>query len=487
MTYISQLTRSLDGRVIHPGDPEMAEVRKQFAARLPFSEPDLLVRCASPEDVARSVSILVAAERDFSLRSGGHCFADRSNASKVIIDLSQLKRVQVDGDHAAFGAGVTAGAAVDVLAPHGGSIPTGGCIGVSVAGLAMAGGFGYRGRQLGFLADRVRSFDVVLADGRFVQVSQSSEPELFWALRGGGVIGLAAVTELMLETAPSEGGMSFQGEWPLDKAVELIDRWQRWAPYAHAGCNVELTLAVGDVPDAEPLIRLHGGTTGDDAGDMASALGPFSGDVEILRLPPEDLARYFAGRLDHRGALAWQPSYPYRDVGFQATRSHFFAQPMPRPNLADLVACASANRRYAQAREVEFIPWGGAYADPLSSACIAYRSAAILVRHTAMAGARSAAKDVAAAKAFATASFKTLAAEGIGAYAGYAELDNSRWLEDAYGTCLHRLMEVQHRYDPNGIFRNAARRHSADDREKWRTQEDSNLWPLPSEGSALSS
>lgn len=449
--WLPALERALDGRVIRRDDPDMVLANKQHAARLPFVPPALLVRCRSAEDVVRAVTSLRAAGQQYAVRSGGHCFADRSVAAPVVLDLAEMDEVRLEGELAILGPGVTAGAAVSALATAGRAIPTGGCIGVAIGGLALAGGFGFSGRRLGLLADRVRAMDVVLADGRAVRVTPESEPDLFWALRGGGCVGLAIVTALTIETAPLVAGVSAFGEWPIAEAAEVIRRWQDWAPDAADAVNIELTLFGPDRPEEPSIVRLHGGMAGEAAviDGLERALGRYAAQVALTPLAPGPFAEHLVGLRDHRGELAWQPSYPFRQVGFQATRSHFFNQPFTADAIGDLIANLDRDRAWAQAREIELVPWGGAYARPAAPACFAHRAARLLVRHSGMAGAGSTPEARRAVATWAERSFATLDALGNGsAYQGYAEPASGDWLQRAYGSDRERLTEVKARFNP---------------------------------------
>jgi FAD/FMN-containing dehydrogenase len=338
-------------------------------------------------------------------------------------------------------------------------VPTGGCPLVGIGGLALAGGFGFLGRRYGLTTDQVVRMAVLLADGRVAVASAEEEPDLFWALRGGGAAGFGIVTELRLRTQPLEPLTLCNGRWPLAEAPALIDEWQSWAPEESRAVNLELGLFATEFLEDEAFVELFGIVLGSPAeaaphvAELKSRLGRLSARLRTWELEPAAGADFVVGLLDRQAGPAWLPSLPYAAAGFHSTRSHFFDRPIGREAIEACVRHFAADRRYAQQRELELVPWGGAYSDDDGSACFAHRGARLLVRHSAFAGARSNPDLRAHATAWADASAATLAAHSSGgAYQGYAEPGRAGWERSCYRDREARLAELRRQFDPDGLF-----------------------------------
>lgn len=444
------LAAQLEGALVLPGDPAMAAVNKQYACALPLPEPQALLICASTSDVQRGYAHASEHGLSVAIRSGGHCFGDLSSGAGVVLDLSRMNEVVSAGRGVGLGPGALAGETARVLAAEGRMIPTGGCPLVAMGGLALAGGFGFLGRRYGLTCDQVERMEVVLPDGRVVLASEEHEAELFWALRGGGALGFGAVTRLWARTHELAPLAVVNGRWPLAEAAALIEEWQNWAPDADDAVNLELGLVGSDFLEDPPFVELFGIVAGTEAevrphlSTLARRLGPLADGLAVWNVAGDQAALYCCGLLGHRLQEAWLPSRPYGAPGFQATRSHFFDAPFGRPAIDDCVRLFAAERQHAQYRELEFVPWGGAYAR--GGGAFPHRGARVLVRHTATTGARATEALRAHASDWARSSFEALDAHSNGsAYPGYAEPARPDWQRACYGAALPRLLALRRR------------------------------------------
>lgn len=453
------LGRGIAGELILAGDERMMLARKQHACSLPLAEPEALLRCADVGDVRRAVDFVARHRPPFAVRSGGHCFGDRSSSAGLVIDLAAMTQVVVGEGAVRSGPGALSGDLSRALAAAGRILPSGGCPLVAIGGLALAGGFGFLGRRLGLVADRVRSLEIVLADGRPVQASADENADLFWALRGGGGLGFGIVTGLALETAPLEPLVVLNGRWPLAEAVSLIEAFQAWAPDADDEVNLQLGLVSTDFPDEPAFVELYGIVAGPPAeaavqvAQVEAWLGRLASGLETWAASPAAAADYCVGLADRRMGPAWLPERPYAGVGLQATRSQFFDGPVGRARIKDCVRHFAKERLYAQYREIELVPWRGAYAKDDGTSCFLHRTPRLLARHTATVGARSTAGLRAATAAWAQRSAEALATDWNGhSYQGYAEPGWDGEAAAFHGDRLPRLLEIRKRYDPDDLF-----------------------------------
>lgn len=465
----SALLQRWQGQVFRPGERAEIGVGKQLAAAgRPLPTSALWLRARSECDVRRALDFLARHEQGFAVRSGGHCFADLSSHAEVVLDLSELRRMELNLQGLRAGPGVSAGEASAFLTSRGRLLPTGGCPGVALGGLALVGGFGLLGRRHGLVCEQVQALRVALPGGDLVEASAHHHADLFWALRGAGAGQFGVVTELLFDTQPAQALNVVHGRWPWDCAADVIEAWQTLAPAADPRVNLELSLSASDDPeDADegpPLVELFGVVLA-EAEEVPALLAPWRRALGSLaealcewRLPAAAAASYLCGRLDRRCEPAWQPSQPYREHGYQFTKSGFFAQRLPAGAIQDLLAHFAADRRYAQYRELELIPWGGAYTGaytatsdqrPHADCAFSHREAQFMIRHTAVVGARSNAELRAHAQRWAQASRATVAAAGNGrVYQGYADLELPQWAQAYYGADLPRLRALKSRHDP---------------------------------------
>jgi FAD/FMN-containing dehydrogenase len=174
--------------VIRPEDDDYEQARRVYNAMID-ARPDLVVRCTGTDDVAATVRYAAENGRPLAVRGGGHSVPGFGTADgAVVADLSLMQSVDVDPEAgtASAGGGTTWGRFNDATAASG-LATTGGIISTTgVGGLTLGGGIGYLCRGYGLSCDNLHSAEVVTADGTVVTTSEDSEPDLFWALRGGG-------------------------------------------------------------------------------------------------------------------------------------------------------------------------------------------------------------------------------------------------------------------------------------------------------------
>jgi FAD/FMN-containing dehydrogenase len=225
---VSELDGAIAGRVIRPTDPEYDEARKVWNA-VHDKHPALVVRPTSTEDVVRTVRFARSEGLPIAVRGGAHSIAGFSTCDDgIVVDLAEMNSVQVDapGRRAVTGGG-TKWKDFDAATQQHGLATTGGLVSsTGVGGFALGGGIGHLVRKHGLTSDNVLSVEVVTADGSVVRASASENPDLFWALRGGGGnFGVATSFELALHPVGPEviGGVVF---YPGDEAVDVVSGWR---------------------------------------------------------------------------------------------------------------------------------------------------------------------------------------------------------------------------------------------------------------------
>jgi FAD/FMN-containing dehydrogenase len=185
---VDGLRRSIDGRVLLPGDDGYDSARALWNAMVD-RRPAVVVRCVSSADVVAAIDFARRNDLELGIRCGGHSVLGISvPAGGLLIDLSGLRAVRVDAD--ARRAWVQGGALLgdlDRASQAFGLATTAGNVShTGVGGLTLGGGMGWLARRFGLACDNVASYEIVTADGETLRVSESQHEDLFWGLRGGG-------------------------------------------------------------------------------------------------------------------------------------------------------------------------------------------------------------------------------------------------------------------------------------------------------------
>jgi len=258
--------------VLLPGDD--AYLDAATVAKGPGS-PVVVVRPTGAEDVAAAVGFARDHGLDLSVRSGGHDSLGRStNDGGVVIDLRPLDAIEVDGDVVTIGGGATWGAVAEALTPHGLALSSGDTRSVGVGGLTLGGGVGWFVRLWGLAIDSLIGAEVVLADGRIVQTSATEEPDLFWALRGGGG-NFGVVTRFTFRAHPLPSGV-VSGSIEVDPA-QLGAVFRGWRDVLRAAPEELSTTYLGMPSFAEGMPATSQITfvwAGDDVAAATAAIAP---------------------------------------------------------------------------------------------------------------------------------------------------------------------------------------------------------------------
>jgi FAD/FMN-containing dehydrogenase len=218
---------ALDGEVLLPGEPGFDDARRTFNALIE-RHPRLVVRPTSASDVAAAVRHAVATGLPIAVRGGGHSVAGHGiGDDALVIDLGQLRSVVVEPQRRI--AHVGGGALwldVDTAAFEHGLATTGGTFGdTGVGGLALGGGIGWLSGTAGLTCDNLVGAELVTADGNVLEINADSDPELLWALRGGGG-NFGVVTRFDLRLHPI--GLMTGGDLvvALDDASTVLRRYR---------------------------------------------------------------------------------------------------------------------------------------------------------------------------------------------------------------------------------------------------------------------
>ena len=225
---VAALEAGIDGEVLRPDDAGFEAARSVWNARFDH-RPDLVVRCACARDVVAAVNLARDEGLALAVKGGGHGYAGHAVADGgLLVDLGRMRAVSVDPRTrtAAAQAGARWADVDAATQAHGLATPGGTVSSVGIAGFTLGGGQGWLSRKHGLAADNLLAAEVVTAAGEVVRASAGENPDLYWALRGGGGnFGIATRLEYALHEVGPEV-LAGQVIYPLDRAGELL-RWYR--------------------------------------------------------------------------------------------------------------------------------------------------------------------------------------------------------------------------------------------------------------------
>jgi FAD/FMN-containing dehydrogenase len=263
-TSLSDLARrdlaDLSAHLIGPADPGYDEARAVHNGMID-RHPALIIRCSSPDDVARAIAFGRNHGAPIAVRGGGHNGGGLGVVDDgVVIDLAGMTDVVVDPDSGTVrvGGGATWGDVDRVTAEHGCVVPSGIISTTGVGGLTLGGGLGHLTRGFGLTIDNLVGADVVLADGSQVHTDAGEHPDLFWALRGGGG-NFGVVTSFQFRTHPL-GATVMAGPtfWPIEQLPEVMRFYREFLPAAPrnlGGFFASMTVPPVDLFPAELHMR----------------------------------------------------------------------------------------------------------------------------------------------------------------------------------------------------------------------------------------
>ncbi|MGH8967848.1 MAG: FAD-binding oxidoreductase, partial [Actinomycetes bacterium] len=253
-TSLEDLSRRLDrelgtDRVARPGDPRYAGATAVWNAAV-TARPALVVRPRTSAEV--SVAVIAASETGtgVSVRGGGHDWVGRAlRDGGLVIDLDGMRDVRIEHDTARVGGGSRSADLVAAASGHGLNAATGTSGQVGLAGLTLGGGYGPLLGTAGLATDNLLGAEVVLADGRIV--STEDDPELLWALQGGGG-NFGVVTGLRVQLHPDRGLVGGMVLFAWAEAATVLQRYAELLADPVDGLTLLVELCV--VPDVRPCL-----------------------------------------------------------------------------------------------------------------------------------------------------------------------------------------------------------------------------------------
>lgn len=259
-SLIRRLRPQLHGQALLPGDRGYESACQDWVGRIP-KRPGLVVRCAAGEDVATAVKFARDQELLVAVRGGGHTPHSACEGG-MLINVSGLKQIDLDRDRRAVRVepGLTVGEMDQATCALGLATVLGECPLVGISGMSLGGGLGRLMGQHAALCDNLLSADVITADGRALRASADENPDLFWAIRGGGG-NFGIVTSFEYRLHPVGQVLSGMLRYPISEARTVLRFLGEWMPTVPDEIDAVIEFGSGILqyaPDAqEPTMVIN--------------------------------------------------------------------------------------------------------------------------------------------------------------------------------------------------------------------------------------
>ena len=445
---VDAFAKQISGGLLGPADEDYNKARKVWNGSVD-RRPALIARCLTEGDVQAGVRFAAEHRMLLSVRGGGHHIAGNAVAEGgLMLDLSGMRTIAIDPARrlARVGAGALLGDLDRESQAHGLATPLGINSTTGVAGLTLGGGFGWLTRRHGLTVDNLLAASVVTADGAMRVASASTNPDLFWALRGGGGnFGVVTSFEFQLHPVGPEvhAGLVV---YPFAQARQVLRAWRDFTATAPDELSVWTVMR-----KAPPLPFLPASAHGTDVVIFPLV---YSGDAQAGERAAAPVLKFG----DAIGAALGPTPY----AGFQTAfdplltpggRNYWKSNNFNTLSDAALDAMiASAAQLPGPECEIFVAQLGGAMARvaPTATAFVGRDARYIMNVH----GRWSDARDDERVRAWARRAFQAAAPHATGGgYVNFLTDDEAERVSASYGANYPRLQAIKQRFDPDNLFR----------------------------------
>jgi FAD/FMN-containing dehydrogenase len=442
-----ELKTTVKGAVVLPDDSRYEEARQVWNAMID-RRPSAMVQCAEANDVQHAIKFARQSGIEISIRGGGHNIAGNAVCDDgLVIDFSAMKRVRIDAGkrRAHVEPGATLADFDQAAQAHGLATPVGINSTTGIAGLTLGGGFGWLTRQYGLTIDNLVSAEVITADGNRLVASQDTNPDLFWALRGGGG-NFGVVTRFEFKLNPV--GPEIQAGlivFPFAQAKQVLTRYREFAESAPLEVNAWLVLR-----KAPPLPFLPQDVHGKEVVALAMFYSGQIGEgeklLERLRGIGDPLGEHVATQPYTQWQQAFDPLFTSGARNYW--KSHNFTE-LSDGALESMIQFAG---KLPSSQCEIFVGLIAGVANHISPDATAYRhrdARFVMNVHGRWDTAAEDERCIGWAREFFDVSSRFASA---GAYVNFMTAEEGSRVAAAYGANFDQLVRIKRKYDPENVF-----------------------------------
>jgi hypothetical protein len=443
----SHLKSEFRGDLLRPGDHEFSEAGRIWNAMVART-PGLIARCFGVPDVQAAVGAARALGVLTAVRCGGHSLAGFSSCDGgLVIDLSRMRQVSVDEPNrrARFAGGCLLGTVDSATQEVGLAFPAGVVSHTGAAGLVLGGGTGWLNRLHGLSCDNVEGFTLVVADGSVLRTNARENPDLFWALRGGGG-NFGVVTEFEVRLHPVTAVLFGTGMCLGDDISRVLQCWRDFMPESPDNLRWGFSLTIAPDTDTLPS-RVRGRT-------VASASALWVGDLAEGRRVVDRVLSFCNPEAVTKDVMPFLKLQTMADTEFPHGRRYYtksgYFKSFSDQTIDTMVEALTTIP--SQTNQIELAYLGGA-AGRVDAAETAFgdRSAPFIVN---LLGNWQNAEDDAVNVSWIRDLFAKLRPAMVpGVYVNFMSGDEDDRVPEAYRDRWDRLVSVKSSYDPHNFFR----------------------------------
>lgn len=441
------LRKRLQGSLLLPEDTGYERAKQAFNPRFDDRRPAAVAACGSVSDVQACVTAVAGTGVRAAARSGSHSYAGYSTPDDgLIIDVGALNTVEVRADGTAvIGAGARLMDVYSGLASAGRCLPGGSCPTVGIAGLTLGGGIGVLAGKYGLTCDSLVSAEIVTADGTLRIASADSEPDLFWALRGGGGGNFGVVTSFTFRTQPAPRPIVAELLFAAGSATAVLGGWQSFTANAPDEFWSTLAISAGAAPSCRISVCYLGTEPNLNSllDKLISATGTQPADRSVTDMGYLQAMQYFGGCTNYAVAQcrpSWNGGGLLDRESFTAS-SRVLTNPLADPDRLTALLTGRTGMDILL--------------DSLAGAVSRIGPADTAFPHRgALATAQIYVGGITAADRTAVAEVRDGLGQLVGdtGFVNYIDPDLKDWGRAYYGANATRLRKVADRYDPAGVF-----------------------------------
>lgn len=459
-----QLGASLTGSLVLPSNTRYAIDRLLYNSKFVNLHPLAIAYCATADDVARCLDFATSHSVPIAARSGGHSYGGYSNSDGLVIDVSRMASVSVDGvaNTARVGAGARL---IDVYNAVGNAdrlIPAGSCPTVGIAGLALGGGIGVFGRKYGLTSDNIRSVTIVTADARILSADHSTNSDLYWACRGGGGGNFGVVTAFEFEVHPTPEVTLFTLQYPWAAASTMLSAWGAWINTApdELWSNCQL-LSQGTYGYLAQIAGVFCGTPN----ELTSVLGPLTSMIGTAPTYEFKGSKSYVSAMEIEAGCSGlsiaachlttqNPAGRLSREAYSA-KSSYVKSPMNDADVAAFIGAVENLHDHAPTvgGAIAFDSYGGAINRVASDAtAFVHRDTLACIQATYSWSSATTPTEIAAGARWLTWLGANVVDPTTGAYQNYIDPTLADWQRAYYGSNLAKLISIKNTYDPGDLF-----------------------------------